>query len=167
MERTRVTTERPDLRINFGSLPPDRADAALSALGRVEAALFEMRDALADDQGSWHSEGVTLDVYPSGQVSLYGYVERGDIAFTLELAPCDFYKPLQNDRAFESWDVDGAVWATPDRHGNVAVAEVRSHRFHDPETACAALIEVCTALRVLARPRTNEAWLTTLNDQAS
>jgi hypothetical protein len=164
-----LTAERPDLGPVFGLLPVDHLDAVISSLGEAEECLLAFRDSVIAAGGTWHSRGITLDTYPSGQASITGYVESPDgLSFGIELAPQNFWdgEPWQPGNArkvmsHEAWDVTGEVRATPDRHGNHVVAELPVRHRTDPEAACAALREACAELRQLAfsRPLTNEAWL--------
>ena len=168
MESTRITSERPNLGPVFGPVSAEQNERLISTLQRVEERLFAFRDAVATE-GRWHCQGITLDTYPSGQASITGYVENEDgLTFGIELAPENFYDgpvwragDAPTVMSHEAWDVCGEVWATPDRYGNTAVAEVPSRRYADPEDACDGLIAACARLEELAhtRPLTNDAWL--------
>lgn len=169
MQSTRITSERPSLAPVFGQLTVDQDHALVRRITQAEECLFELRDLLAEATGQqWHCGGLTLDTLPSGQASVSGFAECGDIAFSLDLTPANYWdglawrpgdppKVMSHDR----WEVTAQVWATPDRHGNEPVAEVSPSQHHDPEHACAALTTACIELRQLAmsRPATNDAWL--------
>jgi hypothetical protein len=168
----RITTEDPDLAPIFGSLEGARRAAAVAHLARAEENLLGLRAALAGRTGTtWRTGGVQLDTYPSGQASISGYVENGEVSFSVELRPSTFFDESgwqpgdpPKEQATDAWCVDGAVSVVGDAPvdtGLQAAVELGERRYAGAEDSAAALAELSAELRELAlsRPPDVSAWL--------
>jgi hypothetical protein len=167
----RVTIEKPDLSPVFGRLDSSERSMIQQALARAEQRLFTLRQELTEQTNrSWRSRGIELETYPSGQASIGGYVQDGEVTFAVELRPHNFFheapwRPGEPTRRMstDAWDVDATIYVISDagvEAGQDAAAELPARRRERPGDAAAALVEVCLDLHELARSRPPEprAW---------
>jgi hypothetical protein len=167
----RITIEKPDLSPVFGRLDRSECTAVLHALARAEEKLLALRRELTERTNrSWRSRGLELETYPSGQASIGGYVQDGELTFAVELRPQNFFhdepwKPGEPSRemATDAWDVDASVYVMSEgglEIGQETAAELPARRHERAKEAAAALVDVCAELDQLARSRPAEprAW---------
>jgi hypothetical protein len=167
----RVTTEKPDLGPVFGRLDSSERSRVLEALARADEKLLALRRELTERTNrSWRSRGIELETYPSGQASIGGYVQDGELTFAVELRPHNFFheapwrpgEPIRK-MATDAWDVDATVYvigeSTVDAEQETA-AQLPARRCERPQHAAAELVNVCAELHQLARSRPPEprAW---------
>lgn len=168
MRSQRITTENLDLAPVFGQLTNTGRENVLTRLAEAERKLLELRDELTERTGQrWQSAGVQLDTYPSGQASISGYVEDGELTFAVELRPRNFYAETAwqpgdapREMATDAWEVDATVYVVSDAAvdtGQQTATETAPRQETRPEDAAAALCDVCIELRRLARSRPTEA----------
>jgi hypothetical protein len=157
VEKTRVTTKRPDLSPVFGPLSTEENESLISILGRAEQCLLAFHDSVAAEGGSWHCRGITLDTYPSGQASISGTWRA-----RTGLPSGSNSRPRTSGTARRGSPVahPGSCRMTPgtllercgsppNRHGNTVAAGSPPRRCDDREAACDALRSACAGLREL------------------
>jgi len=107
----------------------------------------------------WRSEGLQLDAYPSGQLSISDYVENDEVTFWVELRPEPDRAPSGTSSP-SCWMVEGRVSVVSDAAidaGQDVVYEIPSEVHDSPEAASQGLVKTSTALVRLALERTPTA----------
>jgi hypothetical protein len=125
----------------------------VASLRAVDAGLRELAQEL-DLLGParWHTHGLTVGDYPGPprKRALEGYVEGGDLSFSVELVRGGFYDNLGRvpDRFYVAAEV-----AVAGEHGQKTVLALPVREVDDAAEAVTALRESLTALREEARRR--------------
>lgn len=163
----------------FGVLTPEARHAVLSTIGRAEAHLFRLREALSERDGqAWECDGIKVVTYKPPEAFLFGVVESEELGFCVELAP-DYRMPDKEWRPWhppyevEAWDISGEVHrldiSAPDydhrSEDGAVLGRLPGKRRESLGSAGDALVEICAELEGigLSRPADLAVWRAATN----